>query len=125
MDKNIILRKRNRDCCLRTVDNETRQTVRLVNFWIFRFKNSNTGFHVYSNINFVSLSRAPKVKILITCRNSGKVISSFSNFIVSNFDQLDKLRTILEQTNLEANEHYYSCSKHQKCSTYLHLFVKQ
>ena len=123
--KSIIIRKRNRICILRTVDHERRQTVKLVNFWTFRFKHSNTGFQVYSNIDFVSLSRAPKVKIVISCFNSGKVISTFSNFLVSNFLEFEKLRTILEKTNLEANEHFHTCSHHKKCTSYFHLFVKK
>jgi hypothetical protein len=122
---NVIIRNKNRICILRTVDNERRQTVKLVNFWTFRFKHSNTGFQVYSNIDFVSLSRAPNVKIVISCFNSGQVISNFSNFLVSNFLQLANLRTILEQTNLEVNEHFHICSHHKKCTSYLHLFVKQ
>ena len=127
MDKNIIIRKRKTDrvCILTTVDHERRQAVKLVNFWIFRFKLSNTGFHVYSKTDFVSLSRAPNVKLVITCVNSGQVISTFSNFLVSNFVQLENLRTILEKTNLEANEHFHTCSHHKKCSSYLHLFVKR
>jgi hypothetical protein len=123
--KNVIIPKKNRTCILRTVDNERRQAVKLVNFWSFRFKHSNTGFQVYSHIDFVSLSRAPNVQILISCLNSGQVISKFSNFLVSNFLQLANLRIILEITNLEINEHYHICSHHQKCKTYLHLFVKQ
>ena len=127
MDQNIIIRKRKNDriCILTTIDNERRQAVKLVNFWIFRFRVSNTGFLVYSKTEFVLLSRAPKVQLVITCLHSGQVISTFSNFLVSNFVDLVNLRRILEKTNLEANQHFYQCSHHRKKLSYLHLFVER
>ena len=118
MDLDRIIRKRNttRSCILTTLDQERREAVKLVNLWTVRFKLSNTGFDVYSKTDFVSLSRAPNVQLVITCVHSGQVISTFSNFVVFNFVHLENLRRILERTNLESNEHFHSCSHHRKIS---------